>query len=241
MQKIERRMRKPFVFFDLGQTLVDEWDFISYFDKRLLEILNGYGARIDKANYRAVRDSVIRNRGIGHGSARDLVIEMTNLLAPPGYDKAIVARLEPDLEKARRQYFRFHPDAESTLSDLKKMECGLGVIANQAKDITGLLDSSGLCKFFKVMAISSLIKLQKPDPRIFELAMEQAGRSARECFMVGDRLDTDICPAKKLGMTTIRITNSLFSLQEPTSDCERPEYTVSRLLEIPAIIQQSSH
>ncbi len=45
-------MVAPFIFFDLGQTLIDEWDFISNFDQKFLEMLNGFGARIDQRNYR---------------------------------------------------------------------------------------------------------------------------------------------------------------------------------------------
>jgi hypothetical protein len=33
----------PFIFFDLGQTLVDEWRFIEYIENKLLEVLNGFG------------------------------------------------------------------------------------------------------------------------------------------------------------------------------------------------------
>ncbi|HEY1248590.1 MAG TPA: HAD hydrolase-like protein, partial [Nitrososphaera sp.] len=77
----------------------------------------------------------------------------------------------------------------------------------------------------------------KPDSRIFDLALNQAGRSASECVMIGDRLDTDICPANMLGMTTIRTTKSLFSLQTPLKECEHPKYSVSSLSEIPKIIQ----
>jgi putative hydrolase of the HAD superfamily len=56
--------------------------------------------------------------------------------------------------------------------------------------------------------------------------------------MVGDRLDTDICPANTLGMTTIRTTNSLFALQAPTKKCEQADFTVARLLEIPLLIKR---
>ena len=63
-------MPAPFIFFDLGQTLVDEWDFIAHFDQKFLELLNGFGARIDQRNYRAVRDSIIRDRKIGHAGKR---------------------------------------------------------------------------------------------------------------------------------------------------------------------------
>ena len=56
--------------------------------------------------------------------------------------------------------------------------------------------------------------------------------------MIGDRLDTDICPANTLGMTTIRATNSLFALQVPEKKCEQPAYTVARLSEILPIIER---
>ncbi|MGI0038057.1 MAG: HAD family hydrolase, partial [Nitrososphaera sp.] len=89
-----------------------------------------------------------------------------------------------------------------------------------------------------VKMISSSVKLAKPDPRIFQIALEKAGRSAKECIMVGDRLDTDICPAKSIGMNTIRYTNSLFSLQIPSQECEQSTFSAASLLEIPGIIDK---
>lgn len=230
-------MPAPFVFFDLGQTLVDEWDFIAHFDEKFLELLNGFGARIDQRNYRAVRDSIIRDRKIGHGSVKELIVEVCRMLSPVGYENAIVARLEPQIKSGRRDLFRFFDDAGPTLQALSK-HCEMGIIANQSEDILGLLEKSGFDKFFKVQAISSSVRMKKPDPRIFELAIKQAGLTARHCIMVGDRLDTDICPANTLGMTTIRTTNSLFALQAPAQECERPAYTVARLSEIPAIVER---
>ena len=54
--------------------------------------------------------------------------------------------------------------------------------------------------------------------------------------MVGDRLDTDIRPANKLGIKTIRTTSSLFKSQEPIDKFELPSYTISNLTEIPKIL-----
>lgn len=230
-------MTAPFIFFDLGQTLFDEWDFIADFDQKFLEVLNGFGARIDQRNYRAVRDSVVRDRKIGQGSVRELIVEVCRMLSPPGYEKVITSRLEPQIKEGRRNFFKFFDDAEPTLQMLSK-RCEMGLIANQSEDIIELLDKSGLDRFFKVQAISSIVKMKKPDPAIFEFALRRAGRSPQECIMVGDRLDTDICPAKTLGMTTIRTTNSLFSLQMPTKDCERATHTVARLSEIPKIVEK---
>ena len=229
-------MKYPFIFFDLGQTLVDEWDYIAYFEQRFLELLNGFGARIDQRNYHAIRNSIIRDRKIGHGSVKELVIEVCKLLSPPGYEKVIASRLEPQIKQGRRDLFKFFDDAESTLQRLSKY-CEMGIIANQSEDIFQLIEKSGFAKFFKVKAISSSMKLKKPDSKIFELALKQAGYSAKDCIMVGDRLDTDICPANTIGMTTIRTTNSLFALQMPRMACEHPTYTVAHLTEIPRVLE----
>lgn len=226
----------PFIFFDLGQTLIDEWDYIAYFDQKFLEVLNGFGARIDQRNYHAIRDSIIRDRKIGHGSVKELVIEVCKLLSPPGYEKVIASRLESQIRQGRRDLFKFFDDAESTLQALSKY-CQMGLIANQSEDILELLEKSGFDRFFRVKAISSSVKLKKPDSKIFELALREAGQNAEDCIMVGDRLDTDICPANNMGMTTIRTTNSLFALQVPKRACEHPSYTVARLSEIPELLE----
>lgn len=229
---------RPIVFFDLGQTLVNEWDFINYFDKEFLEVLNGFGARIDNRNYLAVRDNVIRNRQIGHGSVRELVTVVCKIISQPGYGKIIINRLEPQIQEGRRKFFRLFDDAEETLNLLSK-QINLGIIANQTKDIVKLLDDSNISRFFKVKVISSEFGIEKPDPRIFRLAMDLAAVSCpKDCIMVGDRLDTDIRPANALGLKTIRTTNSLFKLQEPMCPLERPTYTVANLSEIPYLLKR---
>jgi HAD superfamily hydrolase (TIGR01549 family) len=230
-------MKYPFIFFDLGQTLVDEWDYIACFEQRFLELLNGFGARIDQRNYHAIRNSIIRDRKIGYGSVKELVIEVCRLLSPPGYEKVIASKLEPQIKEGRRDLFKFFDDAESTLQTLSKY-CEMGIIANQSEDIFQLIEKSGFGKFFKVKAISSSMKLKKPDSKIFELALKEAGYGAKDCIMVGDRLDTDICPANTIGMITIRNTNSLFALQVPRMACEHPTYTVAHLSEIPRVLER---
>ena len=225
----------PFIFFDLGQTLVDEWRFIEYLDNKLLEVLNGFGARIDLRNYRAVRDNVIRNRMIGNGSTRELIIEICRLVTQHGYERIIADRLEYDIKYGRRELFRFYYDAEQTLSILSQ-KYKLGIIANQSRDVLQLLDKFNFRDFFNVVIISSEVNMNKPDPRIFQLAMDRA-KNSKHYIMIGDRLDTDIGPANKLGMKTIRYTNSLFRLQEPIDKSEMATHIVDRLSEIPDVLQ----
>ena len=230
-------MARPCIFFDLGQTLINEWGFIEYFDQRFFEILNGFGARISFTDYRTIRDNVIRNRKIGHGSVRELIIEVCKLLCQQGYGKIIVKRLEPEVKEARRNFFCLFGDAEQTLSSLF-MLYDLGIIANQSMDILKILEDSKIERFFKVIVLSSEVKIRKPDLEIFRLAMNLVKTGPENCIMVGDRLDTDISPANKLGMKTIRTTNSLFKLQEPMNEFEKPTYMVAKLSEIKNILEE---
>jgi HAD superfamily hydrolase (TIGR01549 family) len=230
-------MKRPFIFFDLGQTLINEWSFIDYFDMRFFEMLNGFGARINFRNYQTIRDNVIRNRKIGHGSVRELIIEVCKLISQQGYGKIILERLEPELKEARRNFFCLFDDAEQTMNSLL-IQYDLGIIANQSVDILKILEESKINRFFKVIVISSEVKVRKPDPEIFRLAMNLANTSAEHCIMVGDRLDTDIGPANKLGMKTIRTTNSLFKLQQPMNEFEKPTYVVANLSEIANILDK---
>jgi HAD superfamily hydrolase (TIGR01549 family) len=231
-------MTRSFIFFDLGQTLINEWGFINYFDQRFFEILNGFGARINFRNYRTIRDNVIRNRKIAHGGIRELIIEVCKLICQQGYENIIVKKLEPELEAARRNFFCLFDDAEQTLSSLA-LQYDLGIIANQPMDILKILEYSKIEQFFKVILLSSEVKIRKPDLEIFHLAMNLAKRSPENCIMIGDRLDTDISPANKLGMKTIRTTNSLFKLQEPMNEFEKPTYVVTNLSEIENILEET--
>jgi HAD superfamily hydrolase (TIGR01549 family) len=230
-------MERPFIFFDLGQTLVDEWEFIDHIDHKLLEVLNGFGAKIDLRNYRAIRDNVIRDRKIGNGSARELITEICNLITPRGYARIIADRLDYDIDEARQKFFRFYYDAQQTLNVLSKYH-KLGIIANQSRDILQLLEKSKCRDLFEVIVLSSEVNMHKPDPKIFQLAMDLAGIKSESFIMIGDRLDTDIGPANKLGMKTVRYTNSLFKLQEPVDESEIATYVVNSLSEIPKVLQE---
>ncbi len=228
-----------FLFFDLGQTLINEWEMICHLDRIFLELLEGFGTKIDRLNYVAIRNNIIRNRIIGNGGIREMIFEVCRLLRPEGYGRIILQHFEPYIEYERKNHLTLYDDALATLSELAK-KYQMGIIANQNGDVLPLMQKYGITGFFKVLVLSSQIGFRKPDRRIFDTALLKAGKSAPECVMIGDRLDTDIKPANELGMKTIRITNSLFSQQEPLSESEHPTVTIKRLREIPSAMVRIS-
>ena len=114
---------------------------------------------------------------------------------------------------------------ELVLSELKK-NYKLGVIANQCEDLYGRLDKLHIAKYFDLIVSSHDVKLEKPDKRIFYLALEQANCLAEEAVMIGDRLDNDVAPANELGFKTVRIKQGIGRVQEPLNDFAVPTYTV---------------
>jgi len=79
----------------------------------------------------------------------------------------------------------------------------MGVIADQPPEVEETLRRHDLRRWFDVVALDAVVGASKPDERIFRWALDRAGCSASEAVMVGNRLDRDIAPARRVGMRTI--------------------------------------
>jgi len=101
--------------------------------------------------------------------------------------------------------YRAFPDAHPALNRLREAGVALGVISNFEEWLERLLESLGLAEFFDVRVISGIEGIEKPDPKIFRLAMERAGVEPDESAHVGDSLSFDVEPAASLGMLAVLI------------------------------------
>jgi len=108
----------------------------------------------------------------------------------------------------------------------------LGILANQPASTRQRLIRDGLFGRFELCLLSDAENLFKPDIAFFEYAVRKAGCDPAKAVMIGDRLDNDIYPAKKLGMRTVRIKQGLSFLQEPKSDDYRPDIEINSLREL---------
>lgn len=195
------------VFFDLGSTLIDE---TAADTRRIREMIAG--TDVTEQAYREKRLEMIRNGRNGDLSA----MEFFALTKTPWHSEDEVP----------------FPDAASTLKELKRRAYRLGVIANQNVGTVQRLKNWNLLQYFDVIAASAELGMAKPDPAIFEWALKQACCKAQNAVMVGDRMDNDIAPANRLGMHTVRLKRGLGAYHEPQSDEEKPEFTISTLVEL---------
>lgn len=86
----------------------------------------------------------------------------------------------------------------------------------------GLLPGAGsIIKLIETTTEVKPVIIGKPNPGMFELAMARLGTTPAETLMVGDRYDTDIEGAIKLGMPTVGVLTGVTGRRE-FEEQERP-------------------
>ena len=96
-------------------------------------------------------------------------------------------------------------DVMPVLERLRDADVTLGVVSNFEEWLERLLDALGVSPFFEVRVISGIEGMEKPDPRIFRLALARAGVPASRSVYVGDNPVFDVGPAAEIGMLPVLI------------------------------------
>lgn len=85
--------------------------------------------------------------------------------------------------------------------------------------------NSNIRHYFKTVTNSEMVDVKKPNPKIFNFALDLANANANESIMIGDNIEADIEGAKNVGMQTI-----LFDEKNQYSN-----YTNKRVTQLSAI------
>lgn len=195
------------LFFDLGSTLIDESDCLEF---RVRETLKQLGAP----------DKVVFER-------RMMELAKQNKLPY----KDAVKEYGLEIIKWPKHLEKIYEGVPELLMNLKS-RYKIGTIANQSFGTEQRLTEYGICKYFDLIVSSAEEGLEKPDPRIFMLALNKAGCKPEEAYMIGDRLDNDIEPAGKIGMKTIWVRQASFAYGNIDLICNRPDYIVNSISEV---------
>lgn len=130
------------------------------------------------------------------------------------------------------KHFSVLPGASEVVKALAK-EYPLTIISNGFKEVQYYkFEHSGLAPYFTHTIISEEVGINKPQPGIFEIALERNGIKADEAVMIGDSYSSDIAGAKAAGIDQIWVRNE--GTKELTN--ERATYIVSNVSEILKIL-----
>lgn len=197
-----RLARVKWIFFDVGSTLLDETEC-----------------------HRRRFDEIVESGAVARDDLKEKVIEFAQNSPTPIKDAAKYFGVT--LPKWHSELERPYPDVPRVLTEFRGRGYRLGVIANQSLGTAERLEMHEIRHFFDVIAASAEEGVAKPDPRLFEIALDRAGCPAADAAMVGDRLDNDIVPAKALGMPTVRVLQGFATQTRPSCEAEEPYRSVS--------------
>ncbi len=101
--------------------------------------------------------------------------------------------------------FSPYPDAVPALSGLRDRGLSLVAVSNWDCSLPRVLDGCGLGELLDGTITSAEAGSRKPDPRIFEQALELAGCDASDALHVGDTAEEDVVGARAAGIRPLLI------------------------------------
>jgi putative hydrolase of the HAD superfamily len=211
-----------FVWFDLGYTLVYMQREATY-RKALLhfgidvpqEALEKEFHLTDKLFMREYPGIFLRPRGVympwylGH---------MNHRLGISADVCALDARWT-EIKNAVHPYWLPYEGAHGLLQALKKEAVSLGVISNWDLSAREVLKNAGLIDYFDHLVISAEVGHSKPEPAIFQHALDRAGVRPESCLYVGDNYYDDALGSRRVGIRPLIVNRFGHLGIEEIRDC----------------------
>lgn len=200
------------IFFDIGGTLADETKSLHRRAELTAKMQNKLGIhctteQIEEAMKKAA------SMGLSYFQGAMKLLGMTRMVPYDAVGEKLYGDVKTVLEALHGKY-------------------QLGIIANQPLGTEARLKHYGIRDYFSVVLSSEEEGISKPDPELFRRALERAGCAPESAWMIGDRPDNDIAPAKALGMRTVRVRQGLGGLMPVTSEDWKADHTVDSLSEL---------
>ena len=237
------------VIFDLGNTLIHfdgAWpEVMQAADRELLQHLRNRGFDLDQdaftARFRAHLHAYYAERDsefIEHTTAYVLRNVLSDFGFPEIDDQTLLPALE-SLYAVSQAHWQVEEDTQPTLQALHESGYRLGVISNAAddQDVQTLVDKTGVRPYLDFVLSSAACGIRKPNPRIFQIGLDNWGFQASQVAMVGDTLGADILGAQHAGLYSIWITRRAEAPgNRDHADTIQPDASISTLAELPGLL-----
>ncbi len=104
--------------------------------------------------------------------------------------------------------WRCYDDVFPVLEDLRKRGIRLAIVSNWDTRLRGIARGLGLLTAVDGIFISAEVGRRKPDPLIFERALESLGVEPGEAIHVGDLVEEDVAGARRAGVGALLMSRS---------------------------------
>ena len=178
----------------------------------------------------AIRDQVAeehKNRGLTHEAIRLEAFKQTlQFIKSPDDDLAV--HLNTLYLKHRFEDILLFDDVLPTL-DVLQGGYTMGLLSNG----NTYPERCGLAGYFQFVVFAQDHGIQKPDPRLFEIAIERAGCTKRQLLHVGDSFQNDVTGAKRAGIKSVWLNRQC----EDKEMKEQPNFEISSLTELIEVLE----
>jgi haloacid dehalogenase superfamily, subfamily IA, variant 3 with third motif having DD or ED/haloacid dehalogenase superfamily, subfamily IA, variant 1 with third motif having Dx(3-4)D or Dx(3-4)E len=110
------------------------------------------------------------------------------------------------------------PGVVPALEALRALGLRLTVVSNANGTLCAHLDRLDLTRWFDCVLDSCDLGVEKPDPRMFEMALERSGARAETTIHVGDLYHVDVVGARAAGLRGVLLDEADLY---PEADCPR--------------------
>jgi len=158
----------------------------------------------------------------------DLILEQAGI---PRSDATAAALTELHAYHCANNLWEFVPDGvRPALAALRAHGLRLVVVSNANGTLKAHMNRLGLAAAVDMVIDSCDEGVEKPDPRLFEIALERAGAQADTTIHVGDLYQVDVVGARAAGVRPVLLDETGL---HPNADCVR----VSSLAELVQRVQ----
>ena len=178
----------------------------------------------------AIRNQVAeeeKNRGLTHEAIRLEAFKRTlQLIKSP--DDNLAVHLNTLYLKHRFEDILLFDDVLPTLTALQG-GYALGLLSNG----NTYPERCGLGGYFQFVVFAQDHGIQKPDPRLFEIAIERAGCTERQLLHVGDSFQNDVIGAKQAGIKSVWLNRQ----GKNNKAAQQPDFEISSLRELTKVLE----
>ena len=196
------------MLFDLGNTIHHlDHEFIAGVISAHAAPVRGDQVAVAEYRAKAAVDAQLRARRSGNDSTRQRTYFET-IMAALEVPEAHVEPIRVALHEANAQdclWRVLHDDTAAVLAALRARGYTLGIVSNADGRVQSALAASGIAGHFAAAIDSHVVGVEKPDPRIFALAVDACGATPESTLFVGDIYEIDVAGARNAGLTPVLI------------------------------------
>jgi putative hydrolase of the HAD superfamily len=196
------------VFFDIDDTLYDTSGFARLARRAAINVMIDAGLPLSSDEAYKLLKEIIKEKGSNYDKHFNILTKRVF-----GEEKPLLIALGMiTYHNVKFALLRLFPKTPSALIYLKSKGYHLGVISDgiTIKQWEKLI-RLGLNHFFDEVVTSEEAGVEKPDERIFRLALDRMGCQPTKSIMIGNKFNKDIIGAINIGMSAILVNSELTS------------------------------